>query len=128
MKNKTRRRFLVFSVAVAVLLLSGEVHADKSAVRIEAPAEARIGDTITITPHVSHSGNNLFHHTDSVVVTINGEEAKRWEFGMFSTPDDEKFTLTLTHKMTGPIEITAEANCNIHGSAGIATYSVGVAE
>jgi desulfoferrodoxin (superoxide reductase-like protein) len=108
------------------LWVVGSAHANKSSVRIEAPTHAAMGATITITLHVSHHGNNFAHHTDWVYVKINSEEAKRWEFGMFSTPDNEDFTLTITHTMTGPIEITAEANCNIHGSAGIAHHSVDV--
>lgn len=126
MKNKTWVFFFVFLAAVILAWIPGQAYADKSAVQIEAPAAAAMGDTITITLHVSHSGNNLFHHTDRVVVTINGKEAKRWEFGIFSTPEDEKFTLTMTHTMDGPIEIEAEANCNIHGSAGMARHSVGI--
>lgn len=45
---------------------------------------------------------------------------------MFSTSDNEKFTLAITHTMIGSIEIEAEANCNIHGSAGIAKQSVAI--
>jgi len=117
--------FVVFTF-MALIGVPGQAHADKSSVRIEAPTNAPMGAAISITLHVSHSGNNLFHHTDWVTVKINGEEAKRWEFGMFSTPDTENFTLTVPHTMTGPIEIEAEASCNIHGSAGIAKHSVGV--
>lgn len=118
--------FLIMSTFMALVWMPGEARAVKSSVRIEAPTQAPIGTTITITLHVSHQVNNLFHHTDRVYVRINGEEVKRWDFGMFSTPDNEKFTLTLTHTMTGPIEIEAEANCNIHGSAGVAKHSVAV--
>jgi len=128
MTFKIQKRIFFFAVSTFMVLLwvPGQAHADKSSVRIEAPTQAPIGATIPITLHVSHSGNNFVHHTDWVVVKINGEEAKRWEFGMFSTPDNENFTLTMTHAMTGPIEIEAEASCNIHGSAGIAKHSVTV--
>lgn len=115
--------FAIFTF-MALLWMPGEAHADKSSVRIEAPAQAQVGDTITIILQVSHDGNNFVHHTDWVLVKINGEEVKRWEFGMFSTPDNENFALTIPHTMAGPIEIEAEANCNIHGSAGIAQHSV----
>jgi desulfoferrodoxin (superoxide reductase-like protein) len=127
MKFKTETCVLFFVMSMFIALwVAGPAYADKSSVRIEAPTQAAKGATITITLHVSHHGNNFVHHTDWVYVKINGEEAKRWEFGTFSTPDNENFTLTLTHPMTGPIEIEAEANCNIHGSAGIAKHSVGV--
>jgi len=126
MKFETKTCVLFFAMAMFTAGVPGLVHADQSSVRIEAPSQAPMGATITITLHVSHSGNNLFHHTDWVYVKINGEESKRWEFGMFSTPDNENFTRTITHTMTGAIEITAEANCNIHGSKGITKHSVAV--
>jgi desulfoferrodoxin (superoxide reductase-like protein) len=127
MKFKTETRVLFFVVFMVIAFLTaGPAYADKSSVRIEAPTQAPMGATITIALHVLHQGNNFVHHTEWVRVKINGEEVKRWEFGMFSTPDNEKFTLAITHIMIGPIEIEAEANCNIHGSAGIAKHSVAI--
>jgi desulfoferrodoxin (superoxide reductase-like protein) len=127
MKFKKETRLLFFVVFMVIAFLTaGLAYADKSAVRIEAPTQAKVGETITITLHVSHQGNNLFHHTDRVTVRINGEEVKRWEYGMFSTPDAENFTLTVPHTVTGPIVIEAEANCNIHGSTGVTKHSVAV--
>jgi len=47
---------------------------------------------------------------------------------MLITPDTESFTLTVPHTIKGPIEIEAEASCNIHGrgSAAIAKHSVAI--
>ena len=90
--------------------------------------QAPMGVMITIELQVMHEGNNIVHHTEWVRVKINGEEVKRWEFGMFSAADNEKFTLAMTHTMIAPIEIEAEASCNIHGrgSAAIAKQSVAI--
>lgn len=97
---------------------------DKSGVSIVAPYSAKTGETITIELKVTHDGNNFIHYTDWVYVMINGKEIKRWEFGSFDKPEDEQFTRSITYEVAGPIEITAQANCNIHGGKGIVTQTV----
>ena len=122
-----RRFFGYFAVLVIVILIGGRpAFANKSSVRIEAPAQAAVGQEITIILHVSHDGNNFLHYTDWVYVTVNGEEIKRWEFGMFGTPESETFTREIKYTVTGPTVITAEADCNIHGSTGISEHTVTV--
>ncbi|MFC1505398.1 desulfoferrodoxin family protein, partial [Thermodesulfobacteriota bacterium] len=65
-----------------------------------------------------------FHYTNWVRVSVNGSELKRWEFSRSNRPENENFTLTVTYAVTAPIEIVAEANCNMHGSEGPATVTV----
>ncbi len=100
--------------------------ASKSSVRIEAPAEVAVGTTITIQLNVAHSGNNLFHYTNWVRIAVNGSELKRWEFSRKNRPENEKFILTIPYTVSEPTEIVAEANCNLHGSAGPTTVTVDV--
>ena len=38
----------------------------------------------------------------------------------------QSFTREIKYKVTGPVEIKAEANCNIHGSKGPATKTISV--
>lgn len=121
----TRIIFVVIS-CILLLVFAGTAAADKSSIKIVAPDNAAIGSEITVELQVSHHGNNFLHYTDWVYVKINGEEIKRWEFGHFDKPEDENFTRTITYKVIGPLEITAEADCNIHGSKGIATKIVEV--
>jgi desulfoferrodoxin (superoxide reductase-like protein) len=98
--------------------------ADKSAVTIEAPGEVVPGTTITVKLNVTHHGNNFIHHTNWLYVKINGKEIKRWEYGWSSLPKSENFTVSFQYKVDEPIEITAEANCNLHGSHGPAKVMV----
>jgi len=65
---------VAFFMALMLIEFStvGLAYANKSSVRIEAPTEAQAGETIIIAFYVTHSGNNLFHHTNWVVVRING--------------------------------------------------------
>ena len=102
------------------------VFANKSAVTIEAPEKAEIGSEIIIRINVRHSGNNLFHYTESAYVTINEKEVKKWEFSSFKRPEAEKFSREIRYRVDGPFEIVAGANCNVHGSAGPAKKIVGV--
>lgn len=114
----------MFLLSLIMLLLSCPAFADKSSVRIEAPDHAAIGDEIKIILHITHRGNNIFHHTNWVVLNINGKEIERREFGMFSLPESESFTWEIAYVVKEAFTISAQANCNIHGSAGIAEEPV----
>jgi len=126
MDNK--RLIVLYTVFVALVLVLhvNKAFANKASVQIEVPESAAVGKVILIQLHVSHEGNNFIHYTDWVYVTINGSEVQRWTFSNFDRPESENFTRTINHTMTGPIEITAEADCNIHGSAGIAKKNVAI--
>lgn len=110
----------VLVAVIGVVFFSHPAFANKSSVRIEAPETVAMGQEITIKLYVSHDGNNFIHHTDWVSLKINNQEIKRWTYGIFDTPESEKFTLEIQYTVTGPITLTAEADCNLHGSSGIA--------
>ena len=124
----SRRLIILCTILIAlVFVLQGnKAFAGKSSIRIKVPETAVAGEVILIQLNVSHQGNNFIHYTDWIYVTINGREVKRWTFSNFDKPESENFTRTINHTMTGPIEITAEADCNIHGSAGIVKKNVAV--
>jgi desulfoferrodoxin (superoxide reductase-like protein) len=128
MDMDNRRRIVLYTVFVAlVLVLQWNIaFAGKASVQIKVPESASAGEVILIQLHVSHEGNNFIHFTDWVYVTINSSEVKRWTFSNFDKPESENFTRTINHTMTGPIEIKAEADCNIHGSEGIAKKNVAI--
>jgi len=127
MKTRSAHTLLaVIGLFVLSLIFAGTAAANKSSVEIVAPDNAAIGSEITVTLQVSHSGNNFLHYTEWVYVKINKEEIKRWEFSMFNKSEDERFSRSITYTVTGPLEIAAEASCNIHGSTGIATKVVQV--
>jgi len=111
--------FAAIGLCALSLIFANPAVANKSSVQIVAPDNAAIGSEITIEIQASHNGNNFLHYTEWVYVKINGEEIKRWEFSNFNKPEDENFTRSITYTVTGPLEITAEASCNIHGSSGI---------
>jgi desulfoferrodoxin (superoxide reductase-like protein) len=125
-KKRTRMFFAILGFCTLLLLSADTAVANKTSVKILAPDSAAVGSEITIELQVSHDGNNFLHYTEWVYVKINGEEIKRWEFGNFSKPEDENFTRAITYTVTGPLDITAESNCNIHGSEGIAAKTVEV--
>lgn len=113
-------------ILLITLLIPCSVFANKASVRIEAPDQTAVGDDVKIVVHVSHEGNNFIHYTNLVTLKINGEETKRWEFSAFKRPESENFTREITYTVKGPFKISAEANCNIHGSAAIIEKSVNV--
>jgi len=121
-------RPIVFLALVLGLLSSPvESFANKSSVKIEAPQVAERGSEIRINIHVFHEGNNFIHHTNSVDIKINDKPVQRWEFSAFKKPEAENFTREVRYKITEPITIVAQSNCNIHGSAGATTRTVTLA-
>jgi desulfoferrodoxin (superoxide reductase-like protein) len=90
--------------------------ANKSSVGLEAPEKANKGDTVQITIHVRHDGNNFFHYTDWVSLQINGQEVEMWEYSMLNRPEEENFTIIYKYPVQKTTEIQAQAHCNRHGS------------
>ena len=119
MSKKIAAVFLFFFIAFTT-----DTMADKSAVTIEGPDAAAKGSEITIRINVTHDGNNFFHYTDKVWVQANGEEIARWNFSWNDRPESERFSKEIKVMITDTTEITAQANCNIHGSAGQAVLRI----
>lgn len=105
-------------VLMACMVVATPVLANKSSVEIVAPETVAAGSEVTVTVEVFHKGNSFFHHTDYLVITVNGEEFKRFEFTAGSRPESENFQRTITLVIDGETRIEAEAHCNLHGSAG----------
>ena len=102
---------VVFQAATVTAL------ANKASVEIQAPSTAKNGETVTITLNVSHRGNNLIHHTMFAYVKVNGAEVGRWEWKQRHF-ESEKFSRQVSVKADKTLAIEAEAQCNLHGSAG----------
>jgi len=117
---------ILAAVLFFLILFSGTAFANKTSVTIDAPNTAKKGSEITIKVNVFHHGNNFFHHTNWVYIKVNDEEIARWEFSGIHKPESENFSREVKHAVTGPIEITAEGHCNIHGSAGPAVFKIDV--
>lgn len=115
--------WVLVALGVSGIMISPAL-ANKASIQIEAPGDVVKGTTITITLNVSHKGNNWFHYTNWVRVAVNGSEVKRWEYTRGNRPESENFGLTFTYTVVEPVEIVAEANCNLHGSVGPATLKI----
>jgi len=122
--KKIIRLILFFSLFYFLFL--GIAFANKSSVSLTAPESVPKGTEVTIRVNVTHSGNNMFHHTSWVYVKINGKEVARWDFSATKTPESEIFTREIKYTVDEPAQIEAEANCNIHGSAGITKAGISV--
>jgi hypothetical protein len=55
---------------------------------------------------------------------VNDQEIARWDYSWRNRPEGETFTKEVPYTVTGPIEIKAEAHCNMHGSTGPKTVKV----
>ena len=100
------------------LLFSVSTFANKTSVKVIAPEKAEKGTEITIKIEVTHMGNTKGHYTDWVLVKVNGEEYKKWEYSKENLPETQNFTLEFKIKAESNLEIVVEGNCNKHGSKG----------
>lgn len=124
---KKKMRFLIGAFTF-IFIMQGIALANKSSVSIEAPRTAQKGSDIIIKITVSHKGNSALHYTNWLRVVVNKKEVARWDFTSGQRPEDEIFTRELKIKVTEDLEVTAEANCNIHGTAGPTTIKITVKE
>ncbi len=100
--------FIIFTSTVSF--------ANKTSVKIVAPEKAEAGTEVIIKIEVTHIGNSKAHYSDWVVVKVNGEEFKKWEYTKNNLPKSQNFTLKFKIKVETDLEIIAEGNCNKHGS------------
>lgn len=105
-------------LGVCSLVAPGRAGADKSSVTIEAPATVARGDEITIRVTAYHDANNMFHYTNWLYLMVNERELARWDYTWRNRPEGNTFSKEITYTVTDPVEIKAEAHCNIHGSEG----------
>lgn len=99
-------------------------YANRTAVTLEGPESVAAGTEITLTITVSHSGNSVFHYTNWVVVKADDEEIARWDFKSSERPESATFSRELKYTVEKDVEITAQGNCNLHGSEGPAVLTI----
>ena len=117
---------LLFLLPALLFFTSASLLANKTSVEVKAPAEIKKGTEVTLVISVIHKGNSKSHHTDWVVLNINGKEVKKWEYDKNNLPVHENFLIEYKYVVTEDITIEAEGHCNIHGSAGINKATVKV--
>jgi desulfoferrodoxin (superoxide reductase-like protein) len=122
-------RKLALAVVSLSLLFSfhaGLAFAGKSQASIDAPQTVQIGSEVTIKVTATHNANSALHYTQWLKVTVNQKEVGRWEFSSGKRPEGEVFTREVKLKAVENMDVVAEASCNVHGSAGVATAKISV--
>jgi desulfoferrodoxin (superoxide reductase-like protein) len=119
-------RGLFFLIFGGVLLAAQTGYADKSAVTISAPEAAAKGSEVVVKLTITHSANNYFHYTDWVNLKVNGKEFSRWDFTRSNRSEEATFVREVKIPVNEPLELIAEANCNIHGSKGPANRKIAI--
>lgn len=124
----SRIRLTAISSLLLLLVFATSAFADKATVTISAPESVKIGTEATIKIKVTHSGNNFIHHVDWAQISVNGKEVARWDFSWTSTPEAGTFEREFKQIVTAPIEVSAQADCNMHGSNGMVKAQIKVTE
>ena len=115
-------------IGLLLICLVTTVFADKSSVIINVPETAIKGAEITIKVTATHDANNFLHYTNWLYLMINDKEVARWDYSWRKRPEGKTFTKEITYTVIEPLEIKAEANCNIHGSDGPQTVNLQITE
>ena len=121
-------KLAIASFFVLIVCLVTTVSADKASVTIDAPETAIKGAEITIKVTATHDANNFLHYTNWLYIMINDKEVARWDYSWRNRPEGKTFTKEITYTVNEPVEIKAEANCNIHGSEGPQTVKIAVTD
>jgi desulfoferrodoxin (superoxide reductase-like protein) len=122
----SRRKWIGLVTSLALTGYAVPALADQSAVTIEAPDQVAKGTEILVKLNVTHSANNYFHYTNWVHAKVNGKDTFLRDYSMMNRPESANFTLEFKLVVNEPIEIIAEANCNMHGSKGPASKKIGL--
>ena len=121
-------RVATVSFFLLIVCLVSTASADKSSVKIDAPETAEKGAEITIKVTAFHDSNNMFHYTNWLYIMVNDKEVARWDYSWNKKPEDKKFTKEISYTVNEPLEVKAEANCNVHGSEGPQTVKIAVTD
>jgi len=117
---------LLFLLPALLLFTSAGLLANKTSVEVKAPAEIKKGTEVTLVLSVLHKGNSKSHHTDWVILNINGKEVKKWPYDKDSLPPGGDFILEYKYVVMENLTVEAQGHCNLHGSAGISKTTVKV--
>jgi len=117
---------LFFLLPALLFFTSASLLANKTSVEVKAPAEIKKGTEVTLVLSVLHKGNSKSHHTDWVILNINGKEVKKWPYDKDSLPPGGDFILEYKYVVTESLTVEAQGHCNLHGSAGISKTTVKV--
>ncbi|MCJ7832988.1 MAG: hypothetical protein MUQ20_01205 [Deltaproteobacteria bacterium] len=128
MKTLTAKRVPFYFLFLAFFFAAQTSFADKSSVTISAPETAAKGSEVSVKLTITHSANSYFHYTNWVSLKVNGKEFSRWEFTSNKRPEEAVFIREVKIPVNEPMELIAEANCNIHGSAGPAKWKITIKE
>jgi len=112
------KKLLILAPAL-FFLVSINLMANKTSVEIKAPATIQKGQEVTFVINVMHKGNSKTHHTDWIVLKLNGKEIKRWDYTKESLPATENFKLEYKMVVSEDGTLEAQGHCNLHGSAGV---------
>lgn len=123
------RRKIIFTfipgLLSSLLFLPSPLSANKASTVIEAPTEVKRGSTIKIKIKAIHSSWFFWHHTDWIVVKIDGKVFKKWDFPD-KQKDDDMIIREIEYTINDNTSIEAESHCNLHGSAGKKTLQISV--
>lgn len=124
----SKKTVKLFFPILLLLFFSSAAFADKASVTISAPDSVKKGAEVVIKIKVTHSGNNFIHYVDWAWIAVNGKEIARWNYSWTDRPESENFEREVKYTAIAPFEVSAEADCNLHGNTGIAKKKIAVTE
>lgn len=106
------------------LALPKRAIAEKAGASIQGPSNAKKGEEIKLRITFTHNSNSPSHFVEWAKVLVDGKEVARWDFSPSRLPEGPQFVRELKIPVQSNIRVTAQANCNKHGSKGAAVLEV----
>ena len=128
MFTHSRIRSVTLFSFLFLLVFSTAAFADKASITISVPESVKKGTEVTIKIKVIHSGNNFIHHVNWAQISVDGKEVKRWDYSWTNKPESGTFEREFKYVVTAPIEVSSQADCNIHGNNGAVKARINVTE
>ena len=116
-----KQKFCVRVVFLLVLTFLFVTHlwANEPVVMINAKPIENQSTNYEIIITVYHDSKGRSHYIDRVVLLLNEEPVKVWQFSQKDSPKDFPFTLKESIKISahGPSIVAVKANCRSHGES-----------
>lgn len=109
------KRILLSVVVLSLLAISGVACADELEVDLEAPDNARAGETVSVMIEIEHEDTAPGNYVDLVRLYDGDTLLKEWRYGPDDYVKQEEWTLLYSVAFDRDAYLRATAHSTVHG-------------